>query len=91
MTDRAYKGIATAIGASVGALVAYLLFTAEGREWRRKLEPAIEDAAAELNHFRVTVLKAAGVATEGWKLLNDALEGTRPEPRYGDPHQTTPF
>ena len=93
MTDRACKVFATTIGAAVGAFVGYVLFTDEGRGLRRRLEPAIEDAAAELSHFRATLQKAAIVANEGWKLLNDTLEGARPElsPRFAEPHQTTPF
>jgi hypothetical protein len=42
------------------------------------------------------VQKAAGVAGEGWKLLNDALgetgdNGGAHPPRYGAPRQTSPF
>jgi hypothetical protein len=60
---------------------------------RRSLEPALEDIARELNSFRATVQRAAGVATEGWKLLNDAMgEGTAVPPRrYPTTHQTSPF
>ena len=48
-----------------------------GRELRRQLEPALDDFARELNSFRGTVDKAAGVASEGWKLLNEAIGETR--------------
>ena len=42
--------------------------------------------------FRTTVQKAAGVANEGWKLLNDALgEGSQHAPRYTGPRQSSPF
>jgi hypothetical protein len=51
----------------------YLFFTDHGRNVRRQLEPALEDFTRELISFRATVQKAAGVANEGWKLLNDAL------------------
>jgi hypothetical protein len=63
---------------------------------RRQIEPALEDMARELNSFRGTVQKAAGVANEGWKLLNDALgeagsgQGRQPS-RFPSPHQTSPF
>ena len=93
MTRRACTLTTTTIGGAVGAIVAYMLFTEEGRAWRRRLEPALDQAAAELGHFRTTVQKAGSVASDGWKLLNDALEGRGVEQpsRYGDPHQTTPF
>jgi gas vesicle protein len=81
---------ATIVGGIVGALAGYLLFTDRGRALRRQLEPALEDFARELNQFRGTVMKAAGVAGEGWRLLNETL-GEREPHRYPTPHQTSPF
>jgi len=38
------------------------------------------------------VTRAAGVASEGWKLLNDALgEHEAQAQRYPTTHQTSPF
>jgi hypothetical protein len=77
----------------VGGVAGYLFFTEHGRTLRRQMEPALEDITRELNSFRITVQKAAGVANEGWKLLNDALAepgGPRP-PRYAGTHQSSPF
>jgi hypothetical protein len=69
-----------------------MLFTERGRRLRMRLEPAIDDVARELNHLRGTVTKAAGMAGEGWKLLNEALaEPGAAAGRYADPHQTSPF
>jgi gas vesicle protein len=83
---------ATVVGAVIGGVAGYLFFTDQGRALRRQLEPALDDFARELMSFRTTVQKAAGVANEGWKLLNDALgEGAPPPPRYAAPHQTNPF
>jgi hypothetical protein len=83
---------ATLVGAVVGGLAGYLFFTDHGRRVRRQIEPAIDDFARELMSFRATVQKAAGVANEGWKLLNDALgDSGHPPPRYASPHQTSPF
>jgi gas vesicle protein len=82
---------ATVVGAVVGGVAGYLFFTEQGRSVRRQLEPALEDFARELMSFRATIQKAAGVANEGWKLLNDTLgEGGAP-PRYPGAHQTSPF
>ena len=84
--------MATVAGAAVGAVAGYLFFTEHGRSVRRQLEPALEDIARELNSFRHTVEKAAGVATEGWKLLNEALgDAGSQASRYPTPHQTSPF
>jgi hypothetical protein len=70
-----------------------MFFTDHGRHLRRSLEPALEDLARELNHFRGTVSKAASVAGDGWKLLNDAVGGetVNAPPRFADAHQTSPF
>jgi gas vesicle protein len=83
---------ATLVGAVIGGAAGYLFFTNHGRRLRRQLEPALDDFARELSSFRATVQKAAGVATESWNLLNEALGdgGSRP-PRYSGPHQTSPF
>jgi hypothetical protein len=84
--------LATVGGAVVGAIAGYLLFTDHGREVRRQLEPALDDFSRELHSFRSTVQRAAGVANEGWKLLNDAIgDAAQQPPRYSASHQTSPF
>ena len=92
MDDKSRTVLAAAVGAVVGAFAGYLFFTDRGRAFRRQLEPALDDVARELVSFRGTMQKAVGVASEGWRLLNDTLGETHtPPPRYADPHQTTPF
>ena len=92
MRDNSRTLAATMVGAVLGAVVGYLYFTEQGRSIRRQLEPAIDDFSRELRHFSGTVNKAAGVASEGWKLLNDALgEGKPQPPRYATSQQTSPF
>jgi len=83
---------ATVVGAVIGGIAGYLFFTENGKELRRQFEPALEDISRELNSFRSTFEKAAGVATEGWKVLNEALgeDGERMS-RYSNPRQTSPF
>ena len=82
---------ATMVGAIIGGAVGYLFFTERGRIVRRQIEPAIDDFTRELVSFRATVQKAAGVASEGWKLLNDTLGEAGPQtPRYPS-GQTSPF
>ncbi len=83
---------ASIVGAVIGGVAGYLFFTEEGRRLRRQMEPALDDIARELSSFRLTMGKAAGVASESWKLLNDAMgEGDRPPSRYPGARQTSPF
>jgi hypothetical protein len=92
VTEKQQVCVVSCIGAVVGAAVAYTFFTSPGRRLRASLEPALDDFARELNHFRGTVSKAAGVAGEGWKLLNEALgEPGGANARFANPHQTSPF
>ena len=80
---------ATFVGAVVGSVAGYLFFTESGRSVRRQIEPALDDLAKEFEGFRGTVTKAAG---EGWKLLNEMLDETRPAPTVRYPgRQTSPF
>ena len=82
---------ATIFGAIIGGAAGYLFFTEEGRRVRRQIEPALDDFARELMSFRATLQKATGVASEGWKLLNDTLGEAGPQtPRYPG-GQTAPF
>lgn len=91
MTERSQALAATAVGAVLGGMAGYMLFTDAGRAWRRQLEPALEDVARELMQLRGTVNRAVGLANEGWRVLNEAMgEGTS-HSRFADPHQTTPF
>ena len=88
MSDKAVA--ATLIGAVIGGMAGYLFFTTRGRELRRQIEPALDDIARELNSFRGTVQRAANVANEGWKLLNDTLgEGGQHERE--EPHVASPL
>jgi gas vesicle protein len=83
--------VATVVGAVIGGAAGYLFFTERGRQFRRQLEPALDDLALELNSFRGTVQRAAGVASEGWKLLNDALGEGGTQPSQFPGRQSSPF
>ena len=80
----------TLAGAVIGGVAAYLFFTERGRSVRRQMEPALDDLSRELMSFRATVQKAGGVASEGWRLVNDALGEPAPAPRFPG-RQTSPF
>jgi hypothetical protein len=81
---------ATLVGAVIGGVAGYLFFTDRGRSMRRQIEPALEDFSRELMSFRTTVQKASGVASEGWKLLNEALGDAGTAPKFPG-RQTSPF
>ena len=95
MDDNSRVVAATVVGAVLGAMAGYVLFTERGRAFRRELELTLDELARELNHFRGTIAKAAGVANEGWRLLNEAIGEHEHEHerggRYTTPHQTSPF
>jgi len=75
--------VATFVGAVIGGVAGFLFFTERGRGLRRQIEPALEDFSREFTSLRNAVQEAAGVAGEGWTLLNDALdEGVKAPARY---------
>ena len=89
------RGLAAAVvGAVVGGIAGYLLFTERGRNLRRRLEPALEDFAHELGELRGTVTRAMGVASQGWQVLNEAMgerDGRDERPAFPAHRQSNPF
>lgn len=90
MTEKTSSVIGAAVGAAIGACIGYMFCTDRGRAFRRELEPLLDEFADELNNFRGTAVKAANVANQGWRLVNETF-GTAGSGRFADPHQTTPF
>ena len=93
MTEREQACVVTTIGSVVGAIVAYLFFTERGNALRRQLLPALDDFERELSHFSGTVARTAGLASEGWKALNEVVgtPNASRTPRNVSPHQSIPF
>ena len=91
VTDNSRAVAATIAGAVIGGLAGYVLLTERGRTVRRQFEPALDNFVQELNSFRQTVEKAAGAASEGWKLLNEAMESGSQRSKYPSVHQKSPF
>ena len=96
MTENSRTMFVTLTGAVLGGAAGYLLFTDRGRALTRQFEPALDDFTRDLNSFRSTLEKAAGVASQGWRLLNEAArpleEASRPiHSQYPGPHQSSPF
>jgi hypothetical protein len=73
---------ASLFGAVLGGVAGYLFFTEHGRMLRRRIEPALNDIARELNSFRSTLQKASGMASEAWTMLNEAMGDGQESPRY---------
>ena len=83
---------ATVVGAVLGGIAGYLLFSTNGRALRRQLERSVEDAAHEVRALRGTMMRISNVATDGWNLLKEAIgEDGLPLSPPAHPHQTTPF
>jgi len=83
---------ATMIGGAIGGVVAYLFFTDSGRALRRQIEPALEQFVRELNGFRATLQRTAGVAAESWNVVSDLLGTAAQRPSRPYPGgQTAPF
>jgi hypothetical protein len=79
------------VGAALGGVAGFLFFTDRGRQVRREIQPALEDFVRELSSLRGTVQRAADVAGESWRLLNDMVrEPAQPSHRYPG-GQTSPF
>jgi gas vesicle protein len=82
---------ATMVGAAIGGLVGFLFFSERGRRLRRQFEPALDDFVRELSSLRGSVQRAADVANESWRFLNDVMrEPSQPAHRYPG-GQTSPF
>ena len=91
MTDNSRTIAATITGAVIGGVAGYFLFTEQGKAFRRQIEPALDDFTRELDSFRQTIQKAAGVAGQGWRLLNEAMDSGSQNTRYPTTHQSAPF
>jgi len=91
VNDRQRAIVAAVVGGVAGGIAGYMLFTDQGREMRRRVEPALEDFANELLQFRGTVNRAMNVASQGWHVLNEAI-GDRPgSTLFARHNQSDPF
>jgi len=92
VTERERDCVVTTMGALAGAIVSYLWFTERGNAVRRQIVPTFEEFERELNNFKGTVSRSLGIASEGWRLLNEITEDTsRTRRSITNPRQTVPF
>ncbi len=69
MNDQSRVLAMSLFGAAIGGVAGYLYLTESGRRARLELEPRLDDLATEIVRLRTTLVKAQGVASEGWRLL----------------------
>jgi hypothetical protein len=92
VTDKSEIVAATLVGAALGAVTGYMFFTRSGRALRRELEPAITDAAREVENFRRSLFETASVASESWRALTDLMSGDLiRRPSFQATGQSRPF
>jgi hypothetical protein len=92
VTERQQVCAVTAVGAAVGAIASYLFFTEPGSALRRRLLPALDELEHDLSQLRATVARTAGMASDSWRALNEAIgEAAPPRSRAMHPHQSIPF
>jgi gas vesicle protein len=75
--------LAATIGAVVGGVAGYLIFTEGGRGLRQRVVPALEEFADELLSVKTSALKLTDAASETWKVVDD-LFGDRS--KAAEPH-----
>jgi gas vesicle protein len=59
------------VGALIGASASYLFFTDAGKQWRDRLEPAVDDLRKEFARFQKTVEKVGEMANDGIRAVNE--------------------
>jgi len=69
--DRTGIAFSVAIGAFVGGVAGYLLFTNQGRSALRKLRPALDEIQQELAGLGQSLQGVGGTAISGWRLFDE--------------------
>jgi hypothetical protein len=73
MTDQSRAITASVVGAVIGGLAGYILFTDRGRLLRQRLEAALDDFSREIGNLEGTMQKAALTANEGWRVVTSSV------------------
>jgi hypothetical protein len=62
---------AAVFGAMCGAAVGYLFFTDQGKAFRGRFEPAIDDLRREFMKFQGTIEKMGALANDGMRVMEE--------------------
>jgi gas vesicle protein len=62
---------AAVIGAICGAAAGYLFFTDQGKAFRDRFEPAIDDLRREFAKFQSTIEKFGVLANDGMRVMEE--------------------
>jgi len=87
--DKARVAVSIFLGAIAGGVAGYVLFTDRGRDFRRQLEPQLNELMGEVNHLRATFDRARTAFSDGLRSFNDLMEQDRqqasnwPKPESG--------
>ena len=71
MSDSNHVVTSAAVGALVGALAAYFVFTAQGRTALARVDPTLDDLSQALQEFRRALRRADGVVQEARGAVDD--------------------
>jgi gas vesicle protein len=72
--DRGRIAMAIGLGALVGGVAGYLLFTERGKQMRDELEPRLNDVMGEIDRLRQTFESTRTAVAEGWRSFNQLME-----------------
>lgn len=88
MEDRSRIAVSMLVGAALGGVLGYLLFTESGRRTRNSLRGQLEGLVDDASRFSGSIEKVRSVATEGWHSVRDVFAAlTADEVPYDDPDQ----
>ncbi|MBP1605314.1 MAG: hypothetical protein H6Q08_688 [Acidobacteria bacterium] len=86
MEDRSRIAVSVLVGAALGGMLGYLLFTEGGRRARNSLRGQLEGLVDDASRFSGSIEKMRGVATEGWRGVKDVFSAlSADEVPYDDP------
>jgi gas vesicle protein len=63
--------IGVLLGAAIGASASYLFFTESGKQFRDRMEPAVDDLRREFARFQRVVEKLGEMANDGLRAVDE--------------------
>jgi hypothetical protein len=79
MHERTGLWIGVIAGAAIGGAAGWLYLTEDGRRFRGRLQPLLDDMAEGALRLRETAVRAERAASESWRALREV--STRPPQR----------